>query len=191
MAKNLEYPFTSSKVRELKVGDLVSLSGRILAGRDRLHKFLAEGGKSPIDLKDGAIYHCGPIVVRKDSAWHVVAAGPTTSIREEPYMAGIIERQHVRVIIGKGGMGETTRQACVRQGCVYIHAVGGAAVLLGQKIQRVERVHFLREFGPAEALWELTVQGLEGVVTMDTHGRSLHRRIRASSKRALARLAED
>ena len=76
------------------------------------------------DFKAGM--HCGPVMVKKKGKWVATAAGPTTSIREEPYQAGIIERLGVRGVIGKGGMGEKTRIACEKFGCVYFHAVGGA-----------------------------------------------------------------
>ena len=109
----LAYPFSESQVRPLAVGDSVRLNGRIHTGRDRLHKFLFEGGVPPVDLRDSAIYHCGPVVVQEtDGSWRVVAAGPTTSSREEPYMAGIITRYGVHVVIGKGGMGPKTLAAC-------------------------------------------------------------------------------
>ena len=185
MAKELKYPYVLEKVRDLKVGERVRVSGRVFTGRDRLHKFLCEGGKCPVDLKDGAIYHCGPVVLHKEGAWVVHAAGPTTSIREEPYMAWIISKLHVRVIIGKGGMGEATRKACAQYGCVYLHAVGGAAAVLAGNVERVVNVHLLAEMGAAEALWELDVKDLDAVVTMDSRGRSLHNRIRAASRRAL------
>lgn len=188
MVRELEYPFTAAKVRELKVGETVSLSGRIFAGRDRLHKYLFEGGKSPVDLKDGAIYHCGPIVLRKEGVWVVLAAGPTTSMRHEAYMPGIIEQHHVRVIIGKGGMGEATRRACAKYGCVYLQAVGGAASLLASRIEEVGGVHFLKEFGAAEALRELVVRSFTAIVTIDARGQSLHKKVKATSKRALKKV---
>lgn len=186
--KVLESPFTREKVAELNVGDRVRLSGRVFTGRDRLHKFLCEGGKCPADLKDGALYHCGPVVVREGGGWRVVAAGPTTSMREEPYAARVIRACQVRVLIGKGGMGENTRRACEQFGCVYLQAVGGAAGVLAQAIERVAGVSFLREFGSAEAMWELHLKGLEAVVTMDTRGRSLHRRVRIASAQKLKAL---
>lgn len=184
----IEYPFSSAKIRELRAGEMVSVTGRILTGRDRLHRYLYEGGKCPVDIKGGAIYHCGPVVLRKDGVWVVRAAGPTTSIRQEPYMAGIIERLRIRMIIGKGGMGESTRRACMKYGCVYLQAVGGAAAALAENIKRVAGVHMLKEFGQADALWELVVEDFKAVVTMDTHGRSLHRKVQASSKRILKRI---
>ena len=182
--KELEYPFTEEKVRALRTGDMVRVSGRLYTGRDRLHKYVHDGGRLPVSLENAAIYHCGPVMVRRDGVWRVKAAGPTTSIREEPYAAGLIE-QGLRVIIGKGGMGENTRRACAAHGAVYLQAVGGAAALLGRCIERVSAVHFLKEFGAAEALWELDVRGMEAVVAIDSEGRSLHKRIRNASKRAL------
>lgn len=186
----LKYPFTAAKIKELKVGETVSLSGRIFAGRDRLHKYLFEGGKCPVDLKDGAIYHCGSIVSRREGVWVVRAAGPTTSMRQEAYMPGIIGRHRVRVIIGKGGMGEATRRACAKYGCVYLQAVGGAASLLAGRIEETGAVHFLKEFGAAEALRELVVRGFTAVVTIDARGQSLHKRVKTTSKRALKKVLQ-
>ena len=185
MVKGIEYPFTEPNIKNLKAGETVSVSGLVFTGRDRLHKYLFEGGKSPVDLKDGAIYHCGPIVIRKEGSWVVRAAGPTTSFRQEPYMSTIIGQHHVRVIIGKGGMGEATRKACLKHGCVYLQAVGGAAAMLAASIERVAGVYFLKEFGPAEALWEFIVKDFRAVVAIDLRGRSLHKRVKATSKRAL------
>jgi len=174
MFKKLTYPFTRASIRRLKVGQRVLLSGRIFTGRDRLHKFLTEGGHTPVSLKNGAIYHCGPVVIRKNGQWRVRAAGPTTSIRAEPYMAAIIKQHGLTVIIGKGGMGEATRQACHRYGCVYLHAVGGAAQVLADTVKNIKGVHFRDTFGPTEALWELEVANFPCLVTMDAHGCSLH-----------------
>jgi len=186
--KTLIYPFREADVRGLKVGDMVAVSGKVFTGRDRLHKYLFEGGACPVDLGDGALYHCGPVVVVQDGRWVVKAAGPTTSMREEPFMSRIIAEHGVRVIIGKGGMSEGTRRACAEHGCVYVHAVGGAAALLAQSITRVCNVFFRREFGAAEAVWELDVDGLAGVVTMDARGRSLHKRVGNASRRVLREL---
>ncbi len=189
MTTELIHPFTEAQVRPLAIGAAVTLTGMLYTGRDRLHKFLYEGGVPPVELRDGAIYHCGPVVVQDDGgAWRVVAAGPTTSIREEPYMAGIIERYGVRVVIGKGGMGPATREACRRCGCVYLQAVGGAAVSLARRIEQVRAVHFLEEFGATEAMWTLAVKGFEAVVAIDTHGRSLYDDVATASRRELERL---
>ena len=185
----LTYPFTETQTRPLAVGEPVLVNGLVFTGRDRLHKYLQEGGVPPVDLRDSAIYHCGPVVVQEtDGSWRVVAAGPTTSSREEPYMAGIITRYGVHVVIGKGGMGADTREACKRHGCVYLQAMGGAAVSLAERIRAVRQVHFLKEFGATEAMWEFEVAGFEAVVAIDTHGRSLYDEVAANSRRELDRL---
>jgi tartrate/fumarate subfamily iron-sulfur-dependent hydro-lyase beta chain len=181
----LNYPFTAASVSPLRVGDRVALSGRIVTGRDRLHKFLHEGGRSPVPLRDAAMFHCGPVVIRREGHWIVRAAGPTTSARQDAYMPDIIKAHRLRVILGKGGMGDPTRRACKTYGCVYLQAVGGAAAFLAQSITAVHGVYFLDEFGMAEAMWELDVKDLPAVVAIDTHGASLYRRVRCASRRML------
>lgn len=190
-ARELQYPFTADAVRGLRIGDVVSLTGHLYAFRDRLHKYAFEGGRMPVPLKDGAIYHCGPVVVRREGGWIVRAAGPTSSIRAERYMPRIIKEHQVRVVIGKGGMGAGTRKACAECGCVYLQAVGGAGQMLASKIQRVEGTHFLAEFGPTEALWDFVVAGFPAVVTIDAHGRSLHQRVESASKSAFRRILSE
>lgn len=185
----LTYPFTETQTRPLTMGTSVSINGLVFTGRDRLHKYLHEGGVPPVELRDSAIYHCGPVVVPvTDGSWRVVAAGPTTSSREEPYMAGIITRYGVHVVIGKGGMGAATQEACRRHGCVYLQAVGGAAVSLADCICGVRQVYFLEEFGATEAMWGFEVAKFEAVVTIDTHGHSLYDDVAANSRRELDRL---
>lgn len=184
----LEAPFTEEKVRNLKVGDMVEVSGVIYTGRDAVHKWLSEGNEPPFQLKDGIIYHCGPVVIKKGGKWTVTAAGPTTSIREEPYQAGIIERFGLRAVIGKGGMAEKTRLACQKFGCVYLHSIGGAAQVLAECIKEVVDVYGYDEFGSPEAIWQLRVEGFPAVVTIDAHGNSLHKEIEASSGAKLQEL---
>lgn len=181
----LEAPFTEEKIRSLKVGDMVEITGVIFTGRDAVHKWLHEGNEPPISFKDGIIYHCGPVVMKKKGKWVVTAAGPTTSIREEPYQAGIIEKHGLRAVIGKGGMGEKTRLACQKFGCVYLHAIGGAAQVLAEAIKEVQNVHGYDQFGSPEAIWELRVEGFSAVVTIDSHGNSLHKDIEAQSSSKL------
>jgi fumarate hydratase class I len=177
----LEAPFTEEKIRGLKVGDIVELTGVVFTGRDAVHKYLHEGNAPPVDLADGIIYHCGPVVVKEGQAWVVKAAGPTTSIREEPYQASLIEKFHLRGVIGKGGMGAKTLAACQEHGCVYFHAIGGAAQVLAEKVLRVRGVHLMEKFGSPEAIWEFEVAGFPAVVTMDSHGNSLHKDLLAAS----------
>ena len=189
MTHRLQYPFTAAQTAPLRAGDAVSVSGLLFTGRDRLHKHLFEGGASPVPLADSAIYHCGPVVVEQGSGWRVAAAGPTTSIREEPYMAAILAAHGVRVVIGKGGMGPATAEACARCGAVYLEAVGGAAQVLAACIVRVRGVHFLKEFGPAEAMWELEVRDFPALVSIDPRGVNLHAGIERASREAFERLA--
>lgn len=186
----LSFPFTEEKIRALKVGDAVEISGIVYTGRDVVHKFLHEGGQLPpeVNFKDGIIYHCGPVVVKDaNGEWKVTAAGPTTSIREEPYQWQIIRDFGIRAVIGKGGMGQKTLDACREFGCVYLHGVGGAAQVLAECVKKVRNVYFLKEFGSPEAIWELEVSGFPVVVTMDSHGNSLHKEVLAHSEAELAK----
>jgi tartrate/fumarate subfamily iron-sulfur-dependent hydro-lyase beta chain len=188
---SLTPPFTEEKIRTLKVGDEVAISGVLFTGRDAVHKYLHDGGRLPdgVSFRDGILYHCGPVVIKNERGeWKCVAAGPTTSAREEPYQGQIIRDFGLRGVIGKGGMGERTLQACREHGCVYLHAVGGAAQVLGECITRVRNVYFLKEFGSPEAVWEFEVKDFPAVVTMDAHGRSLHQEVFAASQKALAEL---
>ncbi len=185
----LKYPFGEEEVRSLKAGDTVSISGRIYTGRDKLHKFFADGGALPVDFRDGALYHCGPIVVKgANGEWQVKAAGPTTSVRENPYEPDFIAKSGVRIIIGKGGMDGATLAAMKRHGCVYVQATGGAAAVSAASVRRVAGVSMLDEFGAAEAVWHFDVENFTGVVAMDSHGVSLFDSVRESSRRRLAGL---
>jgi tartrate/fumarate subfamily iron-sulfur-dependent hydro-lyase beta chain len=182
---DLTAPFTEDKIRALKVGDMVAITGTLYTGRDAFHKHLHDGGAPPVDLKDQILYHCGPVVVREGDQWVVKAAGPTTSIREEPYQGDILRKFGVRGVIGKGGMGEKTLQALQECGAVYMHAVGGAAQVLARCVTRVKDVYMLEELGSPEAVWELEVERFPVVITMDAHGGSLHEDVLARSSQAL------
>jgi fumarate hydratase subunit beta len=184
----LTFPFTKEKILALKVGDEVLISGIVFTGRDAVHKYLHEGGKLPegVTLRDGIIYHCGPVMMKQpDGSWKCTAAGPTTSIREEPYQGQIIHDFGVSAVIGKGGMGDRTMAACKENGCVYLHAVGGAAQVLAECVKKVRNVYFAEEFGAPEAIWELEIVDFPAVVTIDAHGHSLHKEIFAKSEAAL------
>lgn len=190
MATSLTTPVSETQIRTLKVGDAVEITGTLFTGRDAVHKYLANGGALPpeVNLRDGIIYHCGPVVIKDDAGkWKVVAAGPTTSAREEPYQGGIMRKFGLRGVIGKGGMGEKTLAACQEVGGVYLHAIGGAAQVLAEHIKSVRAVYFLEEFGSPEAIWELEVERFPVVVTMDAHGGSLHREVFENSQAELAK----
>ena len=176
----LEAPVSEEQIRSLKVGDVVLVSGKMFTGRDAVHAHLMKHDP-PVDLHGAVLYHCGPVVVKEgDGTWRITAAGPTTSIREEPYQAEILRRYGVRIVIGKGGMGAKTLAGLKESGAVYLNGVGGAAQFYARCISRVTGVSLL-EFGTPEAMWHLEVADFPAIVTMDAHGNSLHKDIEAES----------
>ena len=181
----LQIPIPETEIRKLKVGDDVALFGTLVTARDAGHKLMVEKRPDFIRpyLKEGVIYHCGPVMTQKKGVWTATAAGPTTSIREEPYEATVIEDYNVRAIIGKGGMGKKTSDALKTFGAVYLHAVGGAAVAIADSIKAVDDVFMLDEFGVPEAFWVMRVEGFKTVVTMDAKGKSLHEKILKRSQK--------
>jgi len=202
--RKLTIPISDDLIRELKVGDPVQLSGVMLTGRDTVHKWMIETfieqSRPPTDddkqvyaairalLDGGAIYHCGPVVAGLDTGdYRFVAAGPTTSIREEPYQGDVMRHFNLKAVIGKGGMADKTLAACQEVPAVYLHAIGGAASLIAQSVRQVRAVHKL-DFGVPEAMWEIEVADFPAVVTMDAHGNSLHAEIETQSRAALQSL---
>ena len=173
-------------VRDLKVGDEVELSGKVFTLRDKAHKHILE--QNGIDLANAVVFHCGPIVEKENEDWKVVSAGPTTSSRMEPYEPKLIEKYSVKGIIGKGGMGEKTLAALKEFGCVYFSAVGGAAAVIADSVKKVNAVQKLEEFGMAEAIWELEVEKMPLIVTMDSNGNSLHKTVLKDSQEKLKAL---
>jgi fumarate hydratase class I len=180
----LKTPLRDEDIRKLKVGDVVLLDGVVFTGRDAVHKYLHDGGELD-EIRNGVIYHCGPVVLKDANGYRVVAAGPTTSIREEPYQADIIKRFGVKAVIGKGGMGPKTQKACQEHGCVYLHGIGGAAQIYAQCVQRVLSVR-LEKFGSPEAVWELEVKNFPAVVAIDSHGNNLQQVVTDNSRALLA-----
>jgi fumarate hydratase class I len=188
----LTSPCTEEQIRALQQGDAVEISGILFTGRDAVHKYLHDGGPLPpeVNLRNGILYHCGPVVIKDEQGrWKVVAAGPTTSIREEPYQGQLIKQFGLRGVIGKGGMGERTLAACRDHGCAYFHAIGGAAQVLAACVKSVRGVYLMEKFGAPEAIWEFEVERFPVVVTMDAHGRSLHQQVLAASQAALEKSA--
>jgi len=187
----LKLPVSDADIRKLKVGDEVSITGTLITARDAAHKYLidTDGAEVRDILNGGMVYHCGP-VVKKDAAgtYSFVAAGPTTSIRTEPFEPPVIEKYHLRGVIGKGGMAGGTLAACAKFGCVYLSALGGLATTLARSVIEVPTVYKLEEFGVPEALWVIKVKGFPAIVTMDSHMKSLHDDIEASSKKSYERL---
>lgn len=202
--KNISLPLADDIIRSLHVGDPVLLSGVMITGRDTVHKWMidtfirnsrqAEGDDQEVYkailpiLQGGAIYHCGPVVAGLDTGdYRFTAAGPTTSIREEPYQGEVMHHFNLKAVIGKGGMGAKTLQACAEVPGVYLHAIGGAASLIAKSVQRVMTVHKL-DFGVPEAMWVIDVKEFPAVVTMDSHGGSLHQEVEKHSSAKLSAL---
>jgi len=180
----LTLPLSEQDVRSLHAGDKVLLSGIMVTGRDMAHKWMVEEKPDEVRgiMKGGAIYHCGPIMLKKDDQWTCLAAGPTTSIREEPYLADVMKEYGIRAVIGKGGMGKKTAEALQEFGGVYLFAVGGAAVVYADAVKKVKNVYKLNEFGVPEAMWVMEVRDFPVIVSMDSHGESLHDIIDSKSK---------
>ena len=187
----LTLPCDEATVRKLKVGDFVELSGRMITGRDAAHHWLMHGFREEVApyMKDSVIYHVGPVVKKhEDGTYSFVAAGPTTSAREEPFQADVIGRYGLRGVIGKGGMFAKTLAGLKEHGAVYFHAVGGTAQVLAACVKKVETVFQLKEFGVPEALWVIDVEDFPVVVTMDSHGGSLHAEVESASRKKLEEL---
>jgi fumarate hydratase, class I len=179
-------PLTEAAVRALKVGDVVLITGDMFTGRDNVHHYLMSH-EPPVDLHGAVLYHCGPVMLKQGERWVTKAAGPTTSIREEPYQSEVIKRYGVRAVIGKGGMGAKTLAAMRDFGAVYLNGIGGAAQYYARAVEEVKGVH-LMEFGIPEAMWHLRVRDFAAIVTMDAHGNSLHAEVEKETGAALEAL---
>lgn len=188
--REIKLPASEQDMRDLHVGDVVALTGIMMTARDAAHKYMVEEEAPEVAevLKGGMIYHCGPVVRKDGDTYSFVAAGPTTSIREEPYQATVMKKYGVRGVIGKGGMEQKTLDACKELGAVYLSAVGGLATILAQSVKKVVTVHKLEEFGVPEAMWVIEVDKFPAVVTMDSHGRSIHDEVLESSRKEYQRL---
>lgn|SRR5574341_50218 len=202
--REINVPISDADIRSLHVGDTVSLNGIVVLGRDAAHKYMVDhfikksAPNTPEDevvyaelkklLDGGVIYHCGPVVKKhEDGHYSFVAAGPTTSIREEVYQPDVIRHFNLKAAIGKGGMGAGTLKACQEQPAVYLHAIGGAATLIARRVKEVLTVHKL-DFGVPEAMWVIRVEDFPVVVTMDSHGESIHEQVRQQSEKKLGEL---
>jgi fumarate hydratase, class I len=182
----LTAPLTDEMVRSLKVGDLVLIRGEMYTGRDAVHAYLMKN-PPPVDLNGAVLYHCGPVMLEQGGKWTVKAAGPTTSIREEPYQADVIGRYGVRAVIGKGGMGPKTLAALKEHGAVYLNGIGGAAQYYARTVEEVLDVNLI-DFGIPEAMWHLRVNNFPAIVTMDAHGNSLHAEVEKETAEELEKL---
>ncbi len=183
---------TQKDALSLNVGDIVSLHGLLVTGRDKLHRYLCNERppmkQIPFNIKGTILYHCGPIIQKTRQGYRCIASGPTTSMRVERYASSIIADYGIRGVMGKGGMGKRTLNALREYGCVYLHTIGGAAVYLADRVKRVAGVWKLEEFGMTEAMWILEVNDFPAIVTMDAYGKSLHDEIETRSRTVFNKL---
>ncbi len=201
MSMRIDLPVAEEKVRGLNTGDILELSGTVVTARDVAHKYMynsmirkkPEGDdlvlfdKLKSLLAGSFIYHCGPVMKSENGTWQCVAAGPTTSIREEPYEADVLKLFGAAGVIGKGGMGEKTLSALQETGGVYLHAVGGAAAVAAERITDVREVLRI-DFGMPEAMWVLELNRFPVIVTMDSHGSSIHKDVMERSTQRFTKL---
>lgn len=171
--KILKTPLSQEEINRLHVGDVVYLTGTFATCRDAGHERLLSGVTPETDLKDGAIFHAGPIVRPTDNGYEMVAIGPTTSMRMERMEAEFIEKTGVKMIIGKGGMGKATADACVKHGVVHCVFPGGCAVVAGSAVKRIKTVEW-QDLGMPEAFWVCECDSLGPlIVSIDTEGNNM------------------
>ena len=172
MEKKINVPIKNDSVADLKIGDVISLTGNILTARDQAHKRILEEG-APLDIEGAAIFHAGPIIAKEDDNYKMVAIGPTTSMRMNPYQKEVIE-MGPKIVIGKGGMDDTVREALIENKAVYVVATGGCAALYVDAVEEIESVDWL-DLGMPEAIWNLKVKDFGPlIVAMDSKGNSLY-----------------
>ena len=188
---NLKIPVQKPQIQNLNIGDIVYLNGTIYTARDmghlKMQEIINNSGKIPADLKNGVIFHAGPVVEKIDSGYKLIVIGPTTSIRMEPY-TDFLGDLGIKIIIGKGGMGEGTLKSLEKHRMVYLQAPPGCAVVLGEKIEKIENV-FWEELGVPEALWVLrAVKFGPLVVGMDSKGNSIYHTIRDNGEKLIEKM---
>jgi len=185
MEYHLKTPVSEEEIRSLRVNDIVYVDGLIFTARDMAHKrAIDQQGKQTLPFKTAglALYHCGPIVKRTEEGWQVVSAGPTTSTRMETLESDFIKKTGVRIVIGKGGMGEETTRTMMEYGAVYATFTGGAAVLAAQKVVEVKAVEWL-DLGMPEALWLFEVKDFGPlIVAIDCKGGNIYREVIKNAK---------
>ena len=172
MEKKLNVPINDDSLNGLKAGDVVYLSGNIITARDQAHKRIIEQG-SPLDIDGAAIFHAGPIIAKKEEGYEMVAIGPTTSMRMNPYQSDVLD-MGPKIVIGKGGMDDTVREALKINNAIYVVATGGCAALYVDAVEEIESVDWL-DLGMPEAMWNLKVKDFGPlIVAMDSQGNSLY-----------------
>ena len=172
MERKLNVPIKDENLDELKAGDVVYLTGNILTARDQAHKRLLERG-APLNIEGAVLFHAGPIITQEDGKYKMVAIGPTTSMRMNPYQIYVLDMVP-KIVIGKGGMDDNVREALIRNKALYVVATGGCAALYVDAVEEIESVNWL-DLGMPEAMWNLKVKDFGPlIVAMDSEGNSLY-----------------
>ena len=176
MEHHINIPAGKDEIKNLKMGDIIYVTGILFTARDEAHLMMLEKKKIPFDPSKMALYHCGPLMKKEKGKWQVVSAGPTTSSRMEIFEDNFIKKFGINIIIGKGGMGERTKKALQKYTCIYTSYTGGAGALAADKIEEVDGVYWLEELGMPEAVWIFKVKEFGPlVVAMDSNGESIYR----------------
>lgn len=177
MEYHLALPLKDDVIKKFKVGDIIFLSGTIFTARDEAHHTMLHTEKIPFDPSNMGLYHCGPLMKKTNKGWDVISAGPTTSSRMEIFEEEFLKRFNVKIIIGKGGMGERTQKALEKYICVYTSYTGGAGALAADKVVKVRDVYWYDKLGMPEAVWIFEVKEYGPlVVAMDAHGNSIYKK---------------
>lgn len=179
MAKKiLTTPMKAEELEDIRIGDIIYLNGHITTCRDVAHRRLIEAGRElPVDLKGGAIFHAGPIirpVPGMQNKYEMVSVGPTTSMRMEKFEKEFIRQTEVRLIVGKGGMGEGTMEGCRQYKALHCVFPAGCAVVAAATVEEVEDANW-KDLGMPETLWTCRVREFGPlIVSIDTHGGNLY-----------------
>ncbi|WP_318785044.1 FumA C-terminus/TtdB family hydratase beta subunit [Methanimicrococcus hacksteinii] len=177
----LKTPLREADATAVSAGDIVYLTGTIYTARDEAHlrilEYDEESKSLPFDLSGGAVYHCGPVMEKKDGKWHTVAAGPTTSDRMTKMTPAVLKNHEIRILIGKGGM-TGLAGTMETQKCIYLSYTGGCAAMAADMIQEVRGVSW-EDLGMPEAVWELRVENFGPLIAgIDTAGNDLFRDVK-------------
>ena len=175
MKRILTTPLTAADIEDVRIGDVIYLNGHIVTCRDVAHRRLIEYGRElPVNVDGGAIFHAGPIVRKKDDgSYEMVSVGPTTSMRMEKFEKEFIRQTGVKVIVGKGGMGEGTMEGCRDYKAIHCVFPAGCAVVAAASVEEIERAEWM-DLGMPETLWLCRVKEFGPlVVSIDAHGGNL------------------
>ncbi|MDU2064345.1 MAG: L(+)-tartrate dehydratase subunit beta [Sporomusaceae bacterium] len=180
MSKVLTTPIKNEDLADITAGDIVYLDGYLITCRDVAHRRLIEQGrKLPVDLAGRAIFHAGPIVAKDGDGWKMISIGPTTSMRMEKFEKEFVKETGVKLIIGKGGMGPETVEACQEHKALHAVFPGGCAVLAATEVEEIEGVEW-QELGMPESLWISRVKNFGPlIISIDTKGNNLFEKNKA------------